>query len=91
MEAGLFQRRVKGIPRNSDAWSDRGTQDHDLEDFEAYSDAEITRIAKFLHQQDCTRVPVAPDIYTPKKKSKKTPLRMMTMIPTLMTSSSPHR
>jgi hypothetical protein len=45
MEHGLFRYLIEGIPQIGDAWSERVMQDHDLDDFVAYSDGEIASIA----------------------------------------------
>jgi hypothetical protein len=51
MEAVLLRRLVEGIATNDDAWSGRALQDHNLDDFAGYSNAEIKTIAALLCEE----------------------------------------
>jgi hypothetical protein len=45
MDPSLFRRLIEGISPRPDTWSERSMQDHDLDDFVAFTDEEIAAIA----------------------------------------------
>jgi hypothetical protein len=61
MDPSLFRRLIKGISPRPDTWSERSMQDHDFDDFVAFTDEEIAAIAAFLHEERETASPVEPD------------------------------
>jgi hypothetical protein len=61
MDPSLFRRLIEGISPRSDTWSERSMQDHDGDDFVAFTDEEIAVIAAFLHEEHETASPVVPD------------------------------
>jgi hypothetical protein len=61
LEAGLFRRLAKGIPRKCHVQAEQVKQHHDPEGFVAYSDAEIASISVFPHEAGQTMDLVLPD------------------------------
>jgi hypothetical protein len=61
MDLSFFQRLIEGIPPRPDTWSERSMQDHNLDDFVAFTDEEIAAIAVFLYEERETAGSVVPD------------------------------
>jgi hypothetical protein len=61
MDRNLFRRLIEGISPRPDTWSEGSMQDHDLDDFVAFTDEEIAAIAAFLHEERETASPVVVD------------------------------
>jgi hypothetical protein len=61
MDPSLFRRLIEGISPRPDPWSERSMQDHDFDDFVAFTDEEIAAIAAFLNEERETARPVVPD------------------------------
>jgi hypothetical protein len=61
MDSSLFRRLIEGILPRPDTWLERSMQDHDLDDFVAFTEEEIAAIAAFLYDKRETASPVVPD------------------------------
>jgi hypothetical protein len=61
MDPGFFRCLIEAISPRPDAWSKRSMQDHNLDDFVAFTDEEIAAIAACLHEERKTASPIVPD------------------------------
>jgi hypothetical protein len=68
MDSSLFRRLIEGISPSPDTRSERSMQDHDLDDFVAFTVEEIAAIAALLHEERETANPVVPDETDPQEE-----------------------